>query len=163
MPTGFVKWPASAWQSLLAAILKIEEALENRLPFSFGGGTALAVHLEHRVSYDIDVFYRSADVFDYYDPNKNAAVKALIEAHRGSWQYLGNYLKLELPDTGEIDIFISKFMTEMPTSDWSFRQWMVKLETPAEIIAKKFGSVQANSSDVTFSTWGQWPNCSQRH
>lgn len=138
MPTGSTKWRASAWPKLLEAVLEIEQDLKERLPFSFGGGTALAIHLDHRISYDIDLFYRSADVFDYYDPNRNKAVKALIDAHQGTWQYPGNYLKLELgPEAGEIDILISKVMTAVPTSDWAFRQWTIKLETPAEIIAKK--------------------------
>ncbi|MBP7065362.1 nucleotidyl transferase AbiEii/AbiGii toxin family protein [Ferrovibrio sp.] len=151
MPIGSVKWHASVWQQLLESILKIEAGLEDHLPFSFGGGTALAVHINHRISYDIDLFYRSADVFDYYNPNKNPAVKALIAAHHGSWQFPGNYLKLELgPELGEIDILISKFMTEAPTTDWPFKHWIVKLETPAEILAKKirYRSSQFKRRDV---------------
>lgn len=138
MPAGSMKWHASGWQQLLEAILQIEQQLPDRLPFSFGGGTALAVHFDHRISYDIDLFYRSADVLDYYNPNQNPAVKALITQHNGSWQFPGNYLKLELgPEAGEIDILISKFMTANPTTDWPFQRWVVKLETAAEIIAKK--------------------------
>jgi len=151
MPTGSRKWRASAWQKLLEAILKIEQDLPERLPFSFGGGTALAVHLDHRLSYDIDLFYRSADVFDHYNPNANAAVKALIKAHRGTWQFPGNYFKLELGDAaGEIDILVSKFMTAAPTTTWSFRRWSIPLETPAEIIAKKirFRSSQFKRRDI---------------
>lgn len=149
MPAGSRKWPESAWRLLLKEILQIEARLPDRPPFSFGGGTALAVHLGHRVSYDVDLFYRSADVFDGYGPNKNPDVKALIQEHGGSWQYPGNYLKLELK-IGEIDILISKFMTPQPVTDWSFKKWTIKLETPAEILAKKirYRSSQFKRRDI---------------
>lgn len=68
------------------------------------------MRLGHRVSYDVDLFYRSADAFDRYDPNKSPTVKALIQRQGGSWQYPGSYLKLELK-MGEIDILIFRFMT----------------------------------------------------
>lgn len=149
MPAGSRKWPESAWRLLLREILQIEEHLPERLPFSFGGGTALAVHLDHRVSYDIDLFYRSADVFDYYNPNKNLAVMALVQKYGGSWQYPGNYLRLEL-GAGEIDVLISKFMTQLPITEWAFETWQIKLETPAEILAKKirFRSSQFKRRDI---------------
>jgi hypothetical protein len=77
-------------------------------------------------------------MLDYYDPNQNPAVKALIARHKGSWQFLGNSVKIELgPAAGEIDILISKVMTANPTTDWPFQRWVVKLETAAEVMAKK--------------------------
>ena len=149
MPIGSRKWPESGWQLLLEKILRIEEGLPERLPFSFGGGTALAVHLGHRVSYDVDLFYRSADIFNYYNPNKNPAVRDLVQEHGGSWQYPGSYLKLELR-IGEVDILISNFMTSRPVTDWVFKKWVIKLETPAEILAKKirYRSSQFKRRDI---------------
>lgn len=149
MPAGSRKWPESGWQQLLEEIMHIEEGLPEKLPFSFGGGTALAVHLGHRVSYDVDLFYRSADIFNYYNPNKNPAVRDLVKKHGGSWQYPGSYLKLELK-IGEVDILISNFMTPQPATDWLFKKWVIKLETPAEILAKKirYRSSQFKRRDI---------------
>lgn len=149
MRPGLKKWPESSWQRLLEEALKIEERLPDRLPFSFGGGTALAVHLGHRISCDIDLFYKSVDAFDYYHPNKNAAVDALVKKYSGSWQFPGNYLKLEL-GMGEIDILVSTFMTQSPVEDWVFKKWAIKIEKPAEILAKKicYRSSQFKRRDI---------------
>lgn len=151
MPNGSATWRASAWQRLLAGILQIEARLPERPPFTFGGGTALAVDLEHRISYDIDLFYRSADALDLYNPNRNADVKRLIEAHGGSWQDPGSYLKLELgPQAGEIDIVISRLLTENPALPWPFEDVEIQRERPREIIAKKirYRSSQFKRRDI---------------
>jgi len=103
--------------------------------WNFGGGTALFVHLNHRISYDVDIFVRSSDVVADLAPNRNATTKRLLGERK--YDYPGNYLKLRM-DEGEIDFIVASYRTrEQPFFEWEFDGRIVKIETPWETIAKK--------------------------
>lgn len=119
---------------MLRRILPILEALPGKPAWSFGGGTALAVAYDHRISYDIDIFLASAHALRALAPARNPAVKALV-AERG-FEFPGNYLKLDL-GIGEVDIIVAAAVTDAPTTAWTFEGHDIALETPAEIAGKK--------------------------
>ena len=68
---GSKKWRTSKWKQLLELVLPALDELSNELPWSLGGGTALAISLNHRISYDIDIFFQDASALKFLSPNKN--------------------------------------------------------------------------------------------
>lgn len=131
---GSKKWQTSDWQSLLREAIKLLDTLREQPKWTFGGGTALAVFYEHRISYDIDIFLSDSDAITALSPTKNAITKALL-AGRG-YQFPGNYLKLEL-DQGEIDFIAGGRRTDDPTEAWEFEGRSILIETPWEAAIKK--------------------------
>ncbi|HEY9539475.1 MAG TPA: nucleotidyl transferase AbiEii/AbiGii toxin family protein [Kiloniellaceae bacterium] len=101
--TGSTRWPTSDWQGLLRDAIRLLDTLKEPPKWTFGGGTALAVFYEHRISYDVDIFLSNAEAVTDLSPARNPATKALLGEH--GYQFPGNYLKLEL-DRGEIDFIL---------------------------------------------------------
>src|SRR3546814_11003843 len=66
-------WPASSWQGLLRDAIRLLDTLKEPPTWTFGGGTALAVFYEHRISYDIDIFLPNADAVSDLSPARNPA------------------------------------------------------------------------------------------
>lgn len=95
----------------------------------------MSVHLDHRISYDIDIFVRSSDVIADLTPSRNPATKRLLAGRR--FDYPGNYLKLRL-DEGEIDFIVASLRTRsLPYTKWDFEGRAVRLESPWETVTKK--------------------------
>jgi hypothetical protein len=104
------------------------------LPYdwSFGGGTALAIQLDHRTSYDIDIFFPDSRALRELSPQRNPAVRALSDI----WQEPGHHLTIERPE-GEIDFLSVALRTAPGVRPWRFHDREIPLETPCEIMAKK--------------------------
>lgn len=102
-------------------------------PWTFGGGTALAQTLDHRISYDVDIFLDSSAALKNLAPNINPVTKSLCD----SWQWPGKYLKLTLRDVGEIDFLNAPSYTANPTYELRFGERTIAAERPAEIATKK--------------------------
>lgn len=120
------------WPKLLERALTALDTLPGGARWSWGGGTALAVRLDHRVSLDIDIFLIDADDLRRLFPSVNPVVRAMT----GNWQQPGHYLKL-LFDEGEVDFIAALARTAQPTDAWPWRGRTLPLETTAEILAKK--------------------------
>ena len=127
-PAGYRKWPISQWERLLGLALPVLSDLETC--WTLGGGTGLFLSLNHRVSYDIDIFLE--------DPRalKRIAGDPRIKRISDDWQFPGNYLKL-IRQEGEIDFILASNITENPFFVYNFKGAQINVETPAEIIAKK--------------------------
>lgn len=121
-----------AWAPLLDAALAALATLGPLVSWSWGGGTALAQHLDHRVSVGIDIFLPDATSLRALSPRRNPTVRAVT----GRWQEPGHYLKLELPG-GEVDFIVAALLTEPGTSPWPWRGRDIPLETVTEVLAKK--------------------------
>lgn len=102
-------------------------------PWTFGGGTALAQTLDHRISYDVDIFLDSSTALKNLAPNINPVTKSLCD----SWQWPGKYLKLILRDVGEIAFLNAPSYTANPTYDLKFGERSIAAERSAEIATKK--------------------------
>ena len=129
---GSKKWRTSKWKQLLELVLPALDELSYELPWSLGGGTALAISLNHRISYDIDIFFQDASALKFLSPNKNKKIRALSD----NWQQPGNYLKIERPE-GDIDFLVARTFSASPHFIHNFKGKKILVETPAEIIAKK--------------------------
>ncbi len=60
--------PESHWPKLLDLALGAIDTLSCRYDWSFGGGTALAIQLDHRTSYDIDIFFPDSQALRELSP-----------------------------------------------------------------------------------------------
>lgn len=134
MKDGSGRWLPSRWEELLQKALVALDSLEGGAgPWTFGGGTALAQILDHRVSYDVDIFLDSSAALKKLAPNTNRVTKSLCD----TWQWPGKYLKLILRDVGEIDFLNAPSYIENPTYQLKFGERSIAAERSAEIATKK--------------------------
>jgi len=108
--------------------------------WTFGGGTALAIDLQHRISYDIDVFVDSAVVTKALVPVQNSVTREICwnpMTSRPDYHWPGSYLKLIVFQIGEIDFLNAAPLVEQPVLPFAFGGRIVQRERPAEVIAKK--------------------------
>lgn len=120
------------WPKLLELALSALDTLPEKYKWSWGGGTALAAHLEHRVSYDIDIFLTDSEALGALSPQNNSVVRKITD----TWQQPGHYIRLERTE-GEIDFIISQLFTSPGTTPWNFEGRDIPLETVSEVLAKK--------------------------
>jgi hypothetical protein len=124
----------------LKAVDSVTTADQPPPAWTFGGGTALAIDIGHRLSYDIDAFMDSALIIQKLVPIGNPVTKAICwndQTARPDYQYPGHYLKLIVKDVGEIDFLGAALLLENATTAFEFEGRTIKRERPAEIIAKK--------------------------
>jgi len=125
-----------AWRLLFrraAAIVDAtEQLLRTRIPWSFGGGTALMLRYRHRRSKDIDIFLPDAQLIAGFSPRLNDVARSLTEEYVEQ----ANFVKLSFPE-GEIDFIVAPFETDAPTDLRDIEGRVVRLERPAEILGKK--------------------------
>ncbi|MCV0437085.1 MAG: nucleotidyl transferase AbiEii/AbiGii toxin family protein [Hydrogenophaga sp.] len=128
--------PEGVWQTLLThAFTLVDEIARHgiRDPFwTFGGGTVLMLRHGHRLSKDIDIFVPDPQYLGFVSPRLSDA------AEQVSSDYVEGpgYVKLLRPE-GEIDFVASPNLTAHPYDEWTLLGRMVKVETAAEIVAKK--------------------------
>lgn len=132
----------SNWRILLDLALPVIEHVfpEGRKPgtepnWTLGGKTALAMTLEHRLSYDIDIFIAGAALRRFVPgPQPGANPHALATPNRFQWP--GSYLKFERPE-GEIDFPSSHLQTASGFAPYGYKGREIAIEKPEEIIIKK--------------------------
>lgn len=143
---------ATKWQELLEKALPALEHVFGRdilrpdgVPnWTLGGGTAIAIHLHHRISYDVDLFVAGTPL-KRFAPHNNPHAKALSP----TYQWPGHYLKYELKD-GEIDFLSPSLQTEPGFNVLEISGRSIPVETPEEVIIKKirFRSQTFTARDV---------------
>jgi len=128
---------AETWKVLFAhALSLIDDVLEHGtkdLYWTFGGGTVLMLRYNHRFSKDIDIFVPDPQALGFVTPRLSSHAEALTT----SYTETANFVKLDLPE-GEIDFVASPNLTDDPFVLQELLGRLVKVETSAEIIAKKF-------------------------
>lgn len=103
--------------------------------WSFGGGTALMLQIDHRESFDIDLFIDDPQVLPYLNPQTQGYN---IQLNPDEYRTDGTRaLKIVFAGIGEIDFICAPRLTAEPVIKSEVRGVAVDLETPAEIIAKK--------------------------
>lgn len=127
------EWPVLF--DLAIDILAHFEKANGFLPnWSFGGGTALMLQIDHRESHDIDLFLDDPQYLPYLNP-ETQGIK--LDRAPDSYQAGTDVLKLAYEDLGEIDFICCDNILPDPTTTSDVRGHAVAIETPAEIIAKK--------------------------
>jgi len=116
----------------LRLALRALDSLDPAPDWTWGGGTALASHLAHRTSHDIDLFLPDTRALRDLHPARNAVVRGLSE----NIQVPGHYVKIVRPK-GEIDFIAAPLLTAPGFGLWEFEGRAVQRETVAEILAKK--------------------------
>ena len=126
----------NAWEILFQLALEILDSAPRAgtmlRDWSFGGGTVLMRRHRHRLSTDIDIFLPDPQLIGHLSPRLNPAVESLTH----DYDERANFLKLYFPQ-GEIDFVISGFLTADPVTVERIHGRDVRVETSAEIIAKK--------------------------
>lgn len=128
--------PEGVWQTLLAHAFTLVDEIARRGisdPFwTFGGGTVLMLRHGHRLSKDIDIFVPDPQYLGCVSPRlSDAAERVSVDHVEGP-----GYVKLLRPE-GEIDFVASPNLTAQPYDEWTLLGRTVKVETAAEIVAKK--------------------------
>jgi len=125
-----------AWELLFRRALEIVDSVSasgTRFDdWSFGGGTVLMRRYRHRASKDVDIFVPDPQYLGYVSPRLNDTAESLTS------KYLETAIsvKLYFPE-GEIDFIASAPLTEKPFVTETVLGRRVRVETTAEIIAKK--------------------------
>jgi Nucleotidyl transferase AbiEii toxin, Type IV TA system len=100
--------------------------------WSFGGGTALMLRIGHRQSKDIDLFVPDPQYLGHVTPR----LSTVAESISADYEEGGEYVKLFLA-VGEIDVVVGTALTDHPFDLVGYEGQDVRIETSAEIIAKK--------------------------
>jgi hypothetical protein len=103
--------------------------------WTFGGGTALMLQIDHRESRDVDIFLRDPQLLALLDPQKR---DFQFEIPPSDCTGDGaRFLKLAFEGIGEIDFIVANAMTASPTKQDTIEGETVLLDAIPEIITKK--------------------------
>jgi predicted nucleotidyltransferase component of viral defense system len=119
------------WRQALRLMSHLEKVTVNP-PWTFGGGTALMLRFDHRLSKDIDLFVPDPQYLGHVNPRLGGPAEELTSEYEENAQFI----KLQL-EAGEIDVVVGEPLTA-PHYEWVHCEGRpVRVETSAEIIAKK--------------------------
>lgn len=103
--------------------------------WTFGGGTALMLQIDHRESHDVDIFLPDPQLLAFLDPKSN---DFRFELEPSDCTGDGTtFLKFAFEGIGEIDFIVANALTDAPTTKQTIEGEDVQLETVAEVIVKK--------------------------
>jgi len=103
--------------------------------WTFGGGTAMMLQIDHRESRDVDIFLPDPQLLLHLDPKTHDFIFEIQPT-----DYIGDgvrSLKFVFQDIGEIDFIAASSLTSTPTIAKTVEGKDVQLETIPEIITKK--------------------------
>jgi hypothetical protein len=127
---------AGPWKELLRHALSLIDGIAAHGTadpfFTLGGGTVLMLRYQHRRSKDIDIFVPDPQYLGYVSPR----LSELAESIASDYVEGASYVKLIRPE-GEIDFVAAPNLTLDPFEEWRFMRRQIRVETAAEIIAKK--------------------------
>jgi hypothetical protein len=131
--------PRGAWEALFPRALALIDDFKERGgitdPFwTFGGGTVLMFRYGHRLSKDIDVFVPDPQYLGYVTPRLSDRAADLTQEYTEA----GTFVKLQFEE-GEVDFVAAPNLLSGDDAweNWEIMGRTVKVETAAEIIAKK--------------------------
>ncbi len=129
----------SRWKDLLKVSFQIIDEVNCDSDilggWTFGGGTAMMLQIDHRESRDVDLFLDDPQLLPYVE-----AAVAEMQFQIGTPTYSGDgrgHLKIAFEEIGEIDFLVTGHMTNDYAVKCSILGRDVQLETIPEIIAKK--------------------------
>ena len=125
------------WRGLLQHAFRLIDDFQARGGLSepywtFGGGTVLMLRYHHRKSKDIDIFVPDPQYLGYVTPR----LSDLAMEVASDYVEAAGYVKL-IRSEGEIDFVASPNLTQQPFEWWNLLGRDIRVETPAEIMAKK--------------------------
>jgi hypothetical protein len=132
-------YPGSDWARLFQIACSLIRQVNSQQSiidhWTFGGGTALMLQINHRESHDVDIFLLDPQLLAFLDPEKNDFE---FETRPAASNSDGTrFLKLTFEGVGEIDFIVAQAVTFTPTTRATVEGQTVLLETIPEIITKK--------------------------
>lgn len=100
---------------------------------TFGGGTVLICRYGHRLSKDIDIFVPDPQNLGYVTLRLSDTAASLTEEYMGM---PGSFVKLQFEE-GEVDFVAAPNLIGAPWVRWDIQGRPVRVETAAEVLAKK--------------------------
>ncbi|WP_349779383.1 nucleotidyl transferase AbiEii/AbiGii toxin family protein [Xanthomonas sp. WHRI 7065] len=133
-----VALPGGPWEKLfpraLALIDEISQYGGITDPFwTLGGGTVLMFRYRHRLSKDIDIFVPDPQYLGFVTPRLSDSAADLTQDYT---EQPGAFVKLQFEE-GEVDFVAAPNLLDGAWDTWDIGGRAVKVETAAEIIAKK--------------------------
>lgn len=130
--------PDGPWKALFANAMVLIQEIQavggGDGPFwTLGGGTVLMFRYDHRASKDIDIFVPDPHYLGYVTPRLSDTAAAMTANYV---EDASSYVKLEFAE-GEIDFVASPNLMGDAWEWWNICGHAVRVERPAEIIAKK--------------------------
>lgn len=137
-----------AWNTLWSRALVLMSHLEAVTvdpPWTFGGGTVLMLRYDHRLSKDIDLFVPDPQYLGHVNPRLGGPAEELTSEYEENAQFI----KLQFA-SGEVDVVVGTALTEPSIEIVDFNGRAVRVESSAEIIAKKmwYRGDQAKARDL---------------
>ena len=123
------------WTSLFPRAMVLMGHLESQINqphWTFGGGTVLMLRIGHRQSKDIDLFVPDPQYLGYINPRLSEVGEQVSTDYAESAEYLRFFLA-----EGEIDVVVGAGLTGHAFDIVEYHSRTIKVETCAEIIAKK--------------------------
>lgn len=129
----------SDWARLFRVACALIRQVNSKEPiidnWTFGGGTAMMLQIDHRESHDVDIFLPDPQLLPFLDPQKrDFQFEIQPDAYEGDG---ARSLKLVFDKIGEIDFLVAAALTPSPTTQTNIEGETVLLETIPEIITKK--------------------------
>ncbi|QQB33146.1 nucleotidyl transferase AbiEii/AbiGii toxin family protein [Achromobacter deleyi] len=130
--------PSGPWEKLFPRALALIDEISRyggiTDPFwTLGGGTVLMFRYSHRLSKDIDIFVPDPQYLGFVSPRLSDTAADLTQDYT---EQLGTFVKLQFEE-GEVDFVAAPNLLEDAWDTWDIGGRAVKVETAAEIIAKK--------------------------
>ncbi|WP_425468729.1 nucleotidyl transferase AbiEii/AbiGii toxin family protein [Pigmentiphaga aceris] len=130
--------PEGPWKTLFPRALTLIEEIRRyggvEDPFwTFGGGTVLMFRYQHRMSKDIDIFVPDPQYLGYVTPRLSDIAAEMTQDYTESGK---SFVKLQFEE-GEVDFVASPNLLADAWELWDIDGHAVKVETAAEIVAKK--------------------------
>ena len=99
----------------LELIKDIEDKVELKNWWAFGGGTALSIfHFQHRKSFDIDIFVSEAQVFDFLDPKWYIDDTNAFSTTDYKFDGFAKHLKLKTNKNIKVDFLLNEALINKP-------------------------------------------------
>ena len=109
----------SHWAELFDLAVRIITQANSKFPvldrWSFGGGTALMLQIDHRESFDVDIFIDDPQVLPYLNPQSQGLK---LDINPSAYSFDGTHaLKIVFENIGEIDFIVAANLTKEPFKD----------------------------------------------
>lgn len=130
--------PHGAWEALFPRALTLIEEVRVHGgiadPFwTLGGGTVLMFRYRHRLSKDIDIFVPDPQYLGFVSPRLSDVAADLTADYT---EQPDAFVKLQFEE-GEVDFVAAPNLLDRAWETWDILGHAIKVETAAEIIAKK--------------------------
>lgn len=133
------------FQRAYRIIDSVESLGAQKMKWILGGETALALYFQHRKSHNLDIVIFDAQYLVFLTPRKNP----ITAKETDDYEEHSNYVKLRFGEY-EINFIVAHTLTDLPPRKMCLFGRDIKLDSPAEILAKKifYGASSINGRDL---------------